>query len=51
MQKRVKLRSLSKYVLRCAIWYHLHNFLKKVKNNHGGVLLLINLQAKYHGTF
>ena len=26
-------------VMRCAIWYHLHN-LKNVKNTHGGVLLL-----------
>ena len=25
--------------MRCAIWYHLHNF-KNVKNTHGGVLLL-----------
>ena len=28
-----------KYVMRCAIWYHLYNF-KNVKNTHGGVLLL-----------
>ena len=28
----------------CAIWYHLYNF-KNVKNTHGGVLLLIKLQA------
>ena len=28
----------------CAIWYHLHN-LKNVKNTHGGVLLLVQLQA------
>ena len=28
----------------CAIWYHLHN-LKKVKNTHRGVLLLVKLQA------
>ena len=26
------------YVMRCAIWYHLHN-LKNLKNTHGGVLL------------
>ena len=32
-------------VMRCAIWHHLHN-LKKVKKNHGGVLLLVILQAK-----
>ena len=25
-----------KYVMRCAIWYHLHD-LKNVKNTHGGV--------------
>ena len=30
---------------RCAIWYHFHN-LKNVKNTHGGVLLLVKLQAK-----
>ena len=28
----------------CTIWYHLHN-LKNVKNTHGGVLLLVKLQA------
>ena len=28
----------------CAIWYHLYN-LKNVKNIHGGVLLLVKLQA------
>ena len=27
------------YVVRCAIWYYLHN-LKNVKNTHGGVLIL-----------
>ena len=31
--------------MRCAIWYHLHN-LKIVKNTHGGVLLIVKLQAK-----
>ena len=31
--------------MRCAIWYHLHN-LKNVKNTHGGVLILVKLQAK-----
>ena len=30
--------------MRCAIWYHLYN-LKYVKNTHGGVLLLVKLQA------
>ena len=33
-----------KYVMRSAIWYHLYNF-KKVKNTHGGVLILVKLQA------
>ena len=32
------------YAMCCAIWYHLHN-LKYVKNTHGGVLLLVKLQA------
>ena len=31
--------------MRCTIWYHLCN-LKNVKKNHGGVLLLVKLQAK-----
>ena len=30
--------------MRCSIWYHLYNF-KNVKNTHGGVLLLVKLQA------
>ena len=30
--------------MRCTIWYHLHN-LKNVKNTHGGMLLLVKLQA------
>ena len=39
----------------CAIWYHLYN-LKNVKNTHGGVLLLVKLQASLkvtllHGCF
>ena len=33
------------FVVRCAIQYHMHN-LKNVKNTHGGVLLLVKLQAK-----
>ena len=33
------------YVVRCAIWYHVHN-LKNVKNAHGGVLLFVKLQAE-----
>ena len=32
------------FVVRCAIWYHLYN-LKNVKNTHGGVFLLVKLQA------
>ena len=28
----------------CSIWYHLYN-LKDMKNTHGGVLLLIKMQA------
>ena len=34
----------SEYVMRCAIWYHLHN-LKNVKNTPGEVLILVKLQA------
>ena len=30
--------------MRCAIWYHLCK-LKKVKNNHEGVFILVKLQA------
>ena len=33
------------YVMRCAIWYHLYNS-KNVKNTHGGVLILVKLQAE-----
>ena len=33
------------YETLCAIWYYLHN-LKHVKNTHGGVLLLVKLQAE-----
>ena len=32
------------YLVRCAIWYHLYN-LKNVKKTHGGVLILVELQA------
>ena len=32
------------FVVCCAIWYHLYNS-KNVKNAHGGVLLLVKLQA------
>ena len=34
-----------KIVMRCAIWYHLYN-LKNVKTTHGGVLILVKLQAE-----
>ena len=30
--------------MRCAIWYYLYN-LKSMKNTHGGVLILVKLQA------
>ena len=33
-----------KYVMLCAVWYHLCN-LENVKSTHGGVLLLVKLQA------
>ena len=32
-------------MVRCAIWYRLSN-LKSLKNTHGGVLILVKLQAK-----
>ena len=32
-------------VIRCTIGYHLHN-LKNVRNIHGGVLILVKLQAE-----
>ena len=35
------------YVMRCAIFYHLYN-LKNKKITHGGVLLLVKLQALAH---
>ena len=35
------------FVVRCAIWYHLYN-LKNVKNTHGGVLILVKLQASIY---
>ena len=39
----MKVRSMQvRYVVRCAIWYHLYNF-KSVKNTHGGVLILVKL--------
>ena len=36
---------LANYVMRCAIWYHLYN-LQNLKKPHGGVLLLVKLQAE-----
>ena len=36
---------LVKYVMLCPIWYYLYNF-KKVKNTHGGVLLLVKFHTK-----
>ena len=33
------------FVMLCAIWHHLYN-LKNVKNTHGGVILLVKLQAE-----
>ena len=32
------------HVVRCTTWYHLYN-LKYVRNTHGGVLILVKLQA------
>ena len=34
-----------RYVMLCTIWYHLYH-LKNVKSTHGGVLILVKLQAK-----
>ena len=33
------------FVMRCAIWYHLYN-LNKVKNIHGGVLILVKVKLQ-----
>ena len=41
-----RLQSRTKYLMRCAIWYNLYNFKKNIKNTHGGVLILVKLQAK-----
>ena len=38
------LKLCRRYEMLCGIWYHLHN-LKKVENTHGGVLILVKLQA------
>ena len=37
-------RNAFHYLMLCAIWYNLYN-LRKVKNSHGGVLLLLKLQS------
>ena len=37
-------------VVRCAIWYDLYN-LKNMKNTHGGVLILVKLQASAGFTY
>ena len=44
------LNPFNTYVVRCAIWYYLYN-LKNVKNTHGGVLILVKLQAEARGVF
>ena len=41
-KKNISFSSL--FEMFCAIWYHLYN-LKNLKNIHGGVLLLVKLQA------
>ena len=38
---------LKPYVMRYAIWYHLHN-LKNVKNTHGGVYMCLILLSRGH---
>ena len=35
----------NKYMVRCAIWYHLYS-LKNVKNTHADMLVLVKLQAE-----
>ena len=42
---QVLLVNYFKYVMLCAIWYHLYN-LKNVKNTHRGVLLLVMLETE-----
>ena len=39
-----------KYVMRCAIWYHVYN-LKNVKNTYGVVLILVKLRNAPHIRF
>ena len=46
-QKATACLLLSKsYLMLCAIWHHLYNF-KNVKNIHGGVLLLDQLEKSF----
>ena len=39
------IKNQCKYVVRCAICYHLYN-LKNIKNTHGGVLILVKLRHR-----
>ena len=45
ISKKFKRAVISLSQVRCAIWYHLYN-LKNVNNTHGGMLLLVKLQAE-----
>ena len=45
-ENKVMKKKIGDTVVRCAILYHLYN-LKNVKNTHGGVLLLVKLQALF----
>ena len=52
LQRRIQNPSNISYrafVMRCAIWYHLYS-LKNMKNTHGGVLILVRLQALLKST-
>ena len=40
----------TQYLMRCAIWYQLHN-LKNVKNTHWGVLILVQWDLESTDTF
>ena len=42
---RLLVNRIFAYVMRSAVWNHLYN-LKNVKTTHGGVLILVKLQAK-----
>ena len=44
---RINTAFTTEYVMCCTIWYHLYN-LKNVKNTHGGVLILVKLQADWN---